>query len=177
MTTVLIILVSLIWAISFLTLRRRQILAPLLSYCALLLLSFVKSNGYPVLPINTTILTSWLGMTVVVMFIIILETDKMRQQTRGTSSMIIGGLAGLAVGLLGYTVTPSLSVRYGLMIISVIIGICCGFLLYSRTPEGTGVRIGTGNFHRYLLAKGFPTAITIMQAGVPLVMTIALYEL
>lgn len=176
MTTVSIILVSLIWALSFIALRRRQILAPVLSYCALLILSFITSNGYPVLPINSTILTSWFFMTLVVMFIIILETDKMRQQTRGTASMVIGGLAGLSVGLLGYTVTPAISIRYGVMIISVITGIFCGFMLYSRTPEGAGVRIGTGNFHRYLLAKGFPTAITIMQAGTALVLTIALYE-
>lgn len=176
MTTILIILASLLWALSFFALRGRQILAPPLSFCALLLLSFVKSGGYPVLPINTTILTSWFCMTMVVMFIIILQTEKMRQQTRGNTSMIIGGLAGLATGLLGYTLTTSISMRYGVMILGVIIGIFCGFLLYSRTPEGNKIRIGTGHFHRYLLAKGFPTAITIIQAGIALVLTIALYE-
>ena len=112
----------------------------------------------------------------VVMFIIILQTEKMRQQTRGNTSMIIGGLAGLATGLLGYTLTTSISMRYGVMILGVIIGIFCGFLLYSRTPEGNKIRIGTGHFQRYLLAKGFPTAITIIQAGIALVLTIALYE-
>lgn len=33
-----------------------------------------------------------------------------------------------------------------------------------------------GNFFKYLLAKGFPTAITIMQIGVVLVIVIALYQ-
>lgn len=176
MVTVLIILASLIWALSFFALRGRQILAPPLSFGALLLLSFATSGGYPVLPINATILTSWFCMTMIVMFTTILQPEKIRQQTRGTTSMITGGLAGLAIGLSGYTITPSISMRYGVMILSVIIGIFCGFLLYSRTPEGEKVRIGTGNFHRYLLAKGFPTAITIIQAGIALVLTIALYE-
>ena len=60
------------------------------------------------------------------------------------------------------------------MIVSVIIGIFIGFLMYTRTPDGRPVAPGTGNFFRYLLAKGFPTAITVMQPGVVLVLTIAL---
>lgn len=171
----LIILSCVLWALSILALRKRQVLAPALSFCALLLLSFITSDGYPVLPINSAMLISWLCMTLVVVFIIMLETDRVRQQTRGTSAMVIGGITGLALGLLGYTLTDNLSARYALMALSVIAGIYFGFLVYTRTPEGNAVRIGSGNFFKYLLAKGFPTAITLMQAGVALVLAIALY--
>ena len=88
--------------------------------------------------------------------------------------MMIGALVGLAVGLLGFTVSSNISLLYSIMILAVIAGIFLGFLLYTQTPSGRPVGPGSGNFFRYLLAKGFPTAITVMQIGVVLVLIIAL---
>ncbi len=173
MYIVLIIISCLLWIGSLFTLRGRQMIAPAMSYVALLLLSFARKNGYPMLPINTTILTAWFCMTLVVMFIVLLQPEPVRRQTRGTTYMVVGAVTGLAVGLLGFTITSGISLLYSLMVVGVIVGIFIGFLLYTKTPDGAPVAPGSGNFFRYLLAKGFPTAITVMQAGVALVLAIA----
>ena len=59
------------------------------------------------------------------------------------------------------------------MILATVAGICLGFLLYTNTPDGRPVAPRTGHFFKYLLAKGFPTAVTVMQAGVALVLWVA----
>lgn len=177
MSLFLIIISCLLWIGALFALRGRQILAPALSYAALLVLSLATKNGYQVLPINATILTAWFCMTLMVMFIILLQPEPVRRQTRGTTYMTVGAVTGLAVGLLGFTITGNLSMLYAIMILGVIAGIYCGFLLYTKTPEGVPVAPGSGNFFRYLLAKGFPTAITVMQIGVALVLTIAINHL
>ena len=56
-------------------------------------------------------------------------------------------------------------------------GVFLGFLLYTRTPQGAPVNLLSGNFFSYLLAKGFPAAITVMQLGVVLVIALALYNI
>lgn len=173
MYILIIILCALLWLCSLVALHGRQMLAPALSYGALILLSFARKGGYQLLPINTTILMGWFLMTVVVMLIVILQPEAVRRQTRGTVYMIIGAITGMAIGLLGFTFSDNLQLLYGAMIAGVIVGIFCGFLLYTRTPEGAPVAPGSGNFFRYLLAKGFPTGITVMQLGVVLVLTIA----
>ena len=174
MTVFLIILACLLFAGSIWALATRIALAPALSYIGLVTLSLATRNGYPLLPINATILTGWFCMTLVVTFAIYLEPVPVRAQTRGMGYMIVGALAGLAVGLLGFTVTGTPSLLYSLMILGVIVGIFLGFLLYTRTPHGAPVGPGSGNFFKYLLAKGFPTAITVMQIGVVLVLLIAI---
>lgn len=118
----------------------------------------------------------WLLMTLVVMFTIVLQPEAMRRQTRGMAYITGGALVGLAVGLLGFTAVSSLSMLYAFMIVAVVAGIFFGFLLYTNTPDGKPVGISSGNFFKYLLAKGFPTAITVMQIGVVLVMVIALHN-
>lgn len=174
MTVFLIILSILLWVASVWSLYGRQTLAPALSYLALLSLSFMSENGYPVMPLNGTILTGWLCMTLVVIFTTVLQPEPVRRQTRGMSFIIGGGVTGLALGLLGFSVASSISLRYACMILATAAGIVLGFLLYTNTPTGRPVRPGSGNFFRYLLAKGFPTAITLMMAGVALVLLIAL---
>lgn len=173
MAVFLIIISILLWIASIWCLFGRQTIAPALSYIALFLISFAKIDVDPNFNINSTMLIGWLCMTVVVMIISFMQPAKVIQQTKGMPFMIVGGLVGLAVGLLGFTVeTPAL--RYSFMIIGVIAGIFFGFLLYSNTPDGQPVRIGSGNFFKYLLAKGFPTAITLMQLGLVLVLWITL---
>lgn len=173
MTVFLIISCILLWGASLWCLYGRQSIAPALSYMALLVLSFITENGYPVLPLNGTILTGWLCMTLVVTFTSILQPEPVRRQTRGMSFMITGGITGLAVGLLGFSISSSITLRYAYMILATIAGIAFGFLLYTNTPSGKHVGPGSGNFFRYLLAKGFPTAITLMMLGVALVLLIA----
>lgn len=162
--------------VAFLFIRGRQLPAPLLLWTALLCLSLARKDGMPLLPVNSTILTGWLCMTLVVTFIIMLQPEPVRRQTRGTTYILAGALTGLAVGLLAFSFTTGIRFLYAVMTGAVILGIYCGFLLYSHTPEGDPVKPGSGNFFRYLLAKGFPAAITVMQAGVALVLTLAVYH-
>lgn len=82
----------------------------------------------------------------------------------------------MAVGLLACSFTTSIGILYTSMISGTVAGIFFGFLLYSRTPDGRPVGIGSGHFFQYLLAKGFPTAITVMQIGVAIVLAVAVYN-
>lgn len=172
---IFILIVSiLLWGASIWCLVVRQTIAPALSYLALLILSFASENGYQLLPVNNVMLIGWLCLTLVVMVTSILQPEAVRRQMRGMGFIIGGGVVGLALGLLGFTVTSAINLRYAYMIIAVVVGIILGFLLYTNTPAGRPVRPGSGNFFRYLLAKGFPTAITLMQLGVALVLTIVI---
>ena len=165
---VFIIIVSILfWLGSLWCLYGRQTIAPALSYMGLLILSFSNTFG---MMINTTMLIGWLAMTLVVMFAAYMQPEPVRRQTKGMPFMIGGGIVGMALGLLGFTASSAITLRYSLMIVAVAAGIFLGFLLYTNTPDGRPVRPGSGNFFRYLLAKGFPTAITLMQMGVALVL-------
>lgn len=174
MTTFIIIISILLWVASLLSLLRRQVLGPALSYVALALLSLARTDGYRMLPINGTILSSWLVMTLVVIVTVIMQPQRISKLNRGTGYILGGALAGLAIGLAACSVTTAVSVLYGIMIVAVVIGIFMGFLLYTRTPDGRGLGVASSEFFRYLLAKGFPTAITVMMAGIPLVMLMAM---
>lgn len=174
MNVFLIILSCLLWAGSIYCLYGRQTAAPALSYLALVAISFMTGDGFPLFPVNNTILVGWLCITLVVMFTTILQSEPMKRQTKGMTFMIAGGIVGLAVGLLSFTFATSLAMRYSCMALGVIIGTALGFLLYALTPDGRPLGSGSRNFFNYLLAKGFPTAITLMMPGLVLVMAIAL---
>lgn len=174
MTIFLIILSILLWLGAGWCLYGRQAFAPLLSFLAMLSLSFMSRDGYKVLPLNSTILIGWLAMTIVVMCATTLQPEAVRRQTRGTSYLLVGALTGMALGLLGFSIGSNPALRYGIMVIATVAGTILGFLVYTNTPEGRPVGPSSGNFFRYLLAKGFPTAITVMQLGVVLVVTIAM---
>ncbi len=169
----LIILSCLLWTASLYCLCNRQLLAPALSYLAMLSISFAEKNGWQLLPVNNTMLLSWLCMTLVIMFIVMLEPEPVRRQTKGTGYITVGAIAGMVVGLLGFTFSSQISLLYGIMALCTIAGIYLGFLMYTRTPEGAPVAPGSGRFMKYLLAKGFPAAITVIQGGVVLVLLIA----
>ncbi len=174
MATFWIILSCLLWATSIWFVFRNQLLAPIFSFMGLLTLSLAKHGEEGLLPINNTILIGWLCMTLVVMVATILQPIPIRQQTRGVGYMLVGAVAGLSFGLLGSTIQVTLSMFYGIMIVAVAIGIFFGYLIFTNTPAGRNVALGTGNFFQYLLAKGFPIAITIMMMGVVLVILLAL---
>lgn len=159
-----------LWLASVWMLRGRQLLAPALSYIALVVLSLARVGGVRVLPVNTTILTAWLCITLVVMVATLLQPEALRRQTRATEFFAGGAAAGLAVGMLGLTATMQVSALYAWMIVGTAAGTALGFLLYTSTPAGRAVRPGSGHFLRLLLAKGFPTAVTFMMIGVALVL-------
>lgn len=177
MAVAFIILAVLLWVVSLFLQGRRQLLAPAASYLGLLTLSFATgSDGLPLLPINNVILIGWLCMTLVVMTTVVLQPAAVRAQKRGTGYMTVGALAGMSVGLLGFTVgAGSLSLIYGLMILATAAGTFFGFLLFTNTPDGAGVNLRSGRFFKYLLAKGFPIAIAVMMTGVAAVVAIATY--
>lgn len=169
-----IIIGILLWIAAIWAMVKNQLLAPALSYCGLLSLSMASRSGVALLPINNTILIAWLCMTLVVMLATLMQPAPVRMQTRGTAYITVGAFAGLAVGLLGFTVSASLSLLYGAMVIGVAAGVFFGYLLFTNTPAGAAVGIRTGNFFRYLLAKGFPIAISVMIMGVVAVILLAM---
>ncbi len=178
MTIFLIILAVLLWIGAFVAFPKRILLSPALSYCAMLAISFAKSPaGYPLVPISSAMSLSWLTITIVVMFIIILQNPAIRTQSRGTWYILIGALAGMAVGLLGYTFSASLNLLYGIMLVATAAGIIMGLLLFGNTPEGRLIAPGSGHFLKYLLAKGFPALITVAQLGIVAVILIAAHIL
>ena len=70
----------------------------------MLAISFARTaDGLPIVPVNNTILMGWLCMTILVMTATILQPLPLRQSSRGEGYMAIGALAGMAVGLLGYS--------------------------------------------------------------------------
>lgn len=172
MSIFLLVVSIILWVGAICSLPMRPLFAPALSYFGLLVLSFCQTDGLDWLPINNNMLISWLCITVVVMMATILQPAAIRAQTRGMAYIIGGAIAGLAIGLLGFTMTSSISLLYSIMIIATAAGIFFGFLLYSNTPDGRAVGILSGNFFRYLLAKGFPTAVTVMQIGLVFVLLI-----
>lgn len=167
------ILSVLCWLLAFGLLFRKQLAAPALSYLGLLFLSMANRGGVPFVPINNTILIGWLCMTLVVMLATVLQPPAISMQTRGEGYMLGGAVTGMAIGLLGFTFSAALPMLYGIMIIATLAGIFFGYLLFTNTPSGAAVGLRSGRFFTYLLAKGFPTAITVMQLGVALVIIVA----
>ncbi len=176
MTIFLIIVSILLWLAGLATLFRRQLLSPAFGYWGLLVLSFAHQGAYPLLPISSGMLWGWLAITVVIMMTVMLQPQSIRSESQGIGYMLGGAVTGLAVGLLGFTITPNLGMLYGIMIVAVAIGVFLGYLVFTRTPQGQNFGPSSGKFFSYLLAKGFPTAVTVMQIGVALVLAVALQK-
>ncbi len=174
---IFIIISILLWVASAISLFRKTVLAPGLSFLGLFSMSFATSDGIPLLPISPAMLWGWLAITIVVMVSIIMQPIKIAEEQRGVGYMFGGSLTGLAVGLLGFSIGGSIRMLYGIMIVAVAVGVFFGYLLYTRTPNGRPFAIGSPLFTRQLLAKGFPIAITVMQPGVALVLTVLLHLL
>ncbi len=176
MSIVLIILSCLLWAGAFAAFPRRILLSPALSFCALLLLSFARIDGVPIVPVANSMTLSWLCITIVVMMVILLQNPAIRIQSRGTGYILFGAMAGMAAGIAVYTVSASLSILYAMMLGGTAIGITLGLLVFSNTPAGRGIASSSGHFWQYLLAKGFPALITVAQIGIALVILTATYR-
>lgn len=170
MTIFLLVLSIIVWAAAIGSLPSRPLFSPALSYLGLVGISFCR---FPSVLIPNSMLWSWLCITVVVMMATILQPAAINRQARGMAYIIGGAAVGLAIGLLGFTFCNTLSAYYAVMIVAVLIGIFLGFLLYSNTPDGRPVGAMSANFFRYLMAKGFPTAVTVIQIGLVFVLLIA----
>lgn len=172
MSIFLLIASIVLWIAAIFSLPSRPLFSPGLSYLGLLGISYCETDGLSWLPVSTSMLLSWLCITVVVMMATILQPAAVRMQARGMAYIIGGAIVGLAVGLLGFSVASTLNAMYAIMIIAVAAGIFFGFLVYANTPDGRAVGLGSGHFFNYLLAKGFPTAVTVMQIGLIFVLLI-----
>lgn len=170
MSVFLLIASIIVWAAAIWFLPSRPLFSPALSYLGLVGISFCN---FPTIEVTNSMLMSWLCITVVVMMATILQPAAINRQARGMAYIIGGGVVGLVIGLLGFTVATTISAYYAIMIVATAVGIFFGFLLYSRTPDGSAIGVMSGNFFRYLMAKGFPTAVTLMQIGLVLVLLIA----
>lgn len=171
--SVFLLIVSIVaWVAAIASLPSRPLFSPVLSYVGLLCISFCNTDGLSWLPISGNMLISWLCITLLVMMTTIMQPAAINRQARGMAYIIGGAVVGMVVGLLGFTISDSLSALYAIMIVATAVGIFFGFLLYSRTPDGSAVGVLSGNFFRYLLAKGFPTAVTVMQLGLVFVLLI-----
>lgn len=172
MYTLLIILSCALWLLGFVSLFKRPLLGPILSYGGLWVLSMATRDGLQLLPINGTMLIGWLAITLVVSAATALQPAGVRQQTRGTGYMLGGALTGMILSLCSNYVTSDPSLFNGIMIICTVIGTFFGYFLFTRTPEGTAVRPGSGHFFSYLLAKGFPVGVSVMTGGLPAVLLV-----
>lgn len=173
-----IVFSCILYALSLVLLGWRQIASPCCSFLGLLIMSLAKtSDGYPLFPINSSMIFGWLCVTVLVTVVTLLQPRSVRDTSRGVWYMTGGAIVGLAIGLLGFTVSSAVGAMYAIMIICVAVGTFFGYLLYTGTPGGKGVALSSGHFFNYFLAKGFPVAVTIMQGGVVLVLVIAINSL
>ena len=180
MAATAIVFSCLFFAAGLILLPIRQIASPCCGFMGLLIMSFAKnSEGIPVLPISSSLIIGWLCMTVVVTVATLMQPAAIRDSRKGMGYLLGGSIVGMAIGLLGFTMVPAsyLNALYAIMVVATAAGTFFGYLVYTRTPDGAPGGIASGNFFRYLMAKGFPTALTVMQIGVVLVLLIARYTL
>lgn len=178
MTATGIVFASILYAASILLLGWRQIASPSCAFLGLLILSFTPGpNGYAILPISSSMVFGWLCVTVLVTVVTLLQPRAVRDTSLGVWYMTAGAIVGLAIGLLGFSISPLPGVIYTSMIIAVAVGTIFGYLVFVKTPAGRGASAQSGRFFNYLLAKGFPVAVTIMQAGVVLALIIIIHNM
>lgn len=169
MSITLLILSIVFFAGSFAMLFIRDMLAPVSGFLGLLFMWL--SNA---LPLNSTIIIMWLCISVLVTCVPMLQTQTLRRVKAGIAYMTAGAFTGMAVGLLGVTFASTVSMLYDVMIVATAAGTFFGFMLFTNTPAGKGYSFSTGRFFSYLLAKGFPIAITVMETGI--VLTLLTYK-
>lgn len=175
---VAIVFSAILFFLSFVLIPFRLVASPCSAFLGLLILSMAKTpEGYPLLPLDSSLIFGWLCVTVLVTVATLLQPARVRNSNLGIWYILGGAIVGLAIGLLGFTFIYSVNAMYAVMIVCVAAGTFLGFLSFTRTPRGSGAAIGSGKFFPYLMAKGFPVAISLMQAGVVLVVIIAIHNL
>ena len=170
MTIVAIVFSGILFLLSLAFIPYRIIAAPCSAFLGLLVISMARTpEGYPLLPLGSGLILGWLFMAVLVTVVTLCQPAPIRNMRKGMFYYLGGAVTGMALGLLGFTFLPGSGARYVFMIVAIAVGTFLGALMYANTPEGKPVGIASGHFFRYLLAKGFPTAITVMQLGTVLV--------
>lgn len=169
MPTTLLILGLVLFALALWLLFVREAIAPVAS-----LLGLVSIYFSHLLPLASNMVITWTGITLILLGVSVAQPAVMAQK-RGMAYMTAGAFVGLAVGLVA-ALSASLTLRYAAIIIATAAGIFFGLLFYSRTPSGRDISIGSGRFFSYLAAKGFPLAITVIQASVPLLLYLVINE-
>lgn len=143
----------------------REMLAPVAAFLGLLFMWLSD-----MLPLNSTIIIMWLCMSALVTTVPMLQDAFTRSRRDGLAYMTAGAFTGLAVGLLGITFASTPSMLYGIMIVATAAGTFFGYMLYTNTPKVRSLNPVQRRSFGYLLAKGFPIAITAMEIGVVLVL-------
>ena len=165
METALLILSIICFAGAVALIFVREMLAPVAAFLGLLFMWLSNS-----LPLNSTIIIMWLCMSAIVTCVPMLQDSFTRTRRDGLGYMTAGAFTGLAVGLLGITFADTPSMLYGIMIVGTAAGTFFGYMLYTNTPKGRTMNPVARRSFGYLLAKGFPIAITAMEIGVVLVL-------
>lgn len=181
---VFIIIVSVVlWLTAIAALWVRPVVSPVLSFLGLLCVSLAKTGAntiggpFALIPMNSSVLMSWLCMTVVVVGATVMQSQERLKSDGSMPYLVSGAIVGLAVGLLGFSFSSHMSVLYACMVIAVVAGTFFGWISFSNTPRGRMNYSEGSRGIQNLLAKGFPVAITVMQIGVPLVILTARYAL
>lgn len=167
MSVVLLILSIVFFTAAVAFIFIREMLAPLASFLGLLFMWLSKA-----LPINNNMIIMWLCMTVLVICLPMLQDSAMRSRRDGLGYMTAGGFTGMAIGLLGISFASTANMLYGIMIVATLAGIFFGFMLYGNTPTGKQRNPAFSRSFNYLLAKGFPLAVTIIQIGIVFVLLV-----
>lgn len=167
MSVVLMIIGILLCLGSLLLLFSREALSPVAAFLGLVCFYFTDF-----LPLNLNIIITWLCLTVVVTGVSLMQPQAVMSQHRGMGYITIGGIAGMAIGLLGFSMTRMLSAVYAIMIVAIVAGIFFGYFMFTRTPAGRAVNLRSGRFFSYLLAKGFPAVIAISQIGIIVILSL-----
>lgn len=167
MSTLFLILAAVLFVAGGLLLYRRELLGPVAAF-----LAFASVYASGALAVNLNMLITWLCLTLVVSGVTAMQPQAVMQQNRGMGYMSLGALAGMSVGLLGCTADISAGAVYAFMVLGVVAGVFFGYLLFTRTPDGSELRLTRSRFFSYLLAKGFPLAIAVMMLGVVLILWI-----
>ncbi|MCH5223181.1 MAG: hypothetical protein J1E82_04000 [Muribaculaceae bacterium] len=165
-----IIFGSLLFLIGLIFIPYRLVGAPCSCFLGLLIFSMGKTpEGYPMLPLGTGLVLGWLFMSVFITILTLCQPAAIRNMRKGMYYYLFGALTGMAVGLLGFTFAGTPGARYAIMIVATAVGVFLGAMMYASTPDGRSVNLASGHFFSYFMAKGFPTAISVMQLGTVLV--------
>ena len=165
-----IVFASLLFVIALICVPYRLVASPCAAFLGLLILGMGHTEeGYPILPLSNTTLLGWLFMAVLVTVIIFCQPAPLRHARFGLWYYLGGALTGMAIGLLGFTFLPYPGGRYVFMIVCVAAATFFSGMMFANTPAGKNVSLKSGHFFTYIMAKGFPVAITVMQLGTVLV--------
>lgn len=108
-------------------------------------------------PVASKGLWIWGTTAVVAMALFYMVPAHISRSGRGQAWMSLGALAGCMVGAAMNSMIA--------IVISTVVGITFGALVYSRSHKGAEIAADPGLFLNYVLAKGLPMAVTYSITG------------